>query len=796
MREVHEPAGTVESSDVVVIGGGLAGLSAAVSAARLGSSVSLITNRPVLGGNSSSEVRVWVVGASSHGAQRFARETGIMDELFTENQYRNPEGNPILWDQVLLDLVRSTPGVKLYLNTDVHEVSTDSETGAISSVRGWTMDNEELTTFEAPIFVDATGDGLVGLLAGADFTEGRESKSEYGEEWAPQKADKELLGSSMFFYTKDVGHPVKYVAPNIALDITETSIPQTRIIKQSDSGGFYWWIEFGGDLNTIADNGHIRNVLASAIYGIWDYIKNSGKFDADNLTLEWAGNLPGRRESRRFLGDKVLTQDDVIGQTAQDDAVAYGGWSIDLHPKEGMFATDPGSRQRYGNGPYSIPFASLYSRNVPNLLLAGRDISASHIANGSARVMATCATEGQAVGTAAAIAARKGLTPRQIQRDHIGELQQTLLREDGSVLETPLADSDNLLASPAVRVSASSWQKELKSYVGIGAQTQVRPMDSDYAQIIPVESSLKSVSFLVDAAKSTHLTLQAWDVEKPQNYVPVTLLAERSVDLLAGTAMEARADFDLQVPSVRNIVVVLRRNPDISLHLTDVYPYGVMALRKKAESDVPFDPKIPDEKGELLSDWPAREMRGLALAFSVEGETNVYAPQHAVDEYQRPFGGPHMWMSQMDETIPSYPGRGSDAPVEGSSAVNEWIRFDLAAPTTAASVRLVLNDDTDLDLINLHHHFTPYRSIPTLLADYTVEVHEVGAQGAEHSGGRWVSVASVRNNRHRLRVHDFDQRTIDGVRVNVTCTNGVGYASISAVKLYAQPSGRPESPWK
>ncbi|MCI1979678.1 MAG: FAD-dependent oxidoreductase, partial [Bifidobacteriaceae bacterium] len=152
MREVHEPAGTVESSDVVVIGGGLAGLSAAVSAARLGSSVSLITNRPVLGGNSSSEVRVWVVGASSHGAQRFARETGIMDELFTENQYRNPEGNPILWDQVLLDLVRSTPGVKLYLNTDVHEVSTDSETGAISSVRGWTMDNEELTTFEAPIF--------------------------------------------------------------------------------------------------------------------------------------------------------------------------------------------------------------------------------------------------------------------------------------------------------------------------------------------------------------------------------------------------------------------------------------------------------------------------------------------------------------------------------------------------------------------------------------------------------------------------------------------------------------------
>jgi hypothetical protein len=732
-----------------------------------------------------------------------------MDELFTENQYRNPEGNPILWDQVLLDLVRATPGVKLHLNTDVHEVTTDSETGAISALRGWTMDNEELTTFKAPVFVDATGDGLVGLLAGADFTEGREGKAQYNEEWAPEEPDKELLGSSMFFYTKDAGHPVKYIAPNIAMDITETSIPETRIIKQSDSGGFYWWIEFGGELDTVAQNGKIRNVLASAIYGIWDYIKNSGKFDADNLTLEWAGNLPGRRESRRFLGDAVLTQQDVIGQAQHNDSVAYGGWSIDLHPKEGMFATDPGSRQRYSNGPYSIPFASYYSRNVPNLLLAGRDISTSHIANGSTRVMATCAAGGQAVGTAAALAVQKGLTPRQLDREHIGELQQTLLREDGSVLEVPLKDPDNLLASSGVKVSASSWQKELRAYAaserGVSSEagwvsgSEVRPMDSDYAQIVPVEpaTGLGKISFLVDAARDTTLTIEAWDPQLPQNYVPVTRMSTQEVTFAAGTNVLATAEFNLSVEKAQNVVVIVRRNPDVSLHLTDVYPYGVMALRKKADSDTPFDSKIPEEKGELLSDWPARDMRGKALMFAVDGETNVYEPGHAVDEYQRPFGGPHLWMSQMDSTVPAYPGHGSSEPVEGSHALNEWIRFDLAKPSTVASVRLTLNDDTDLDLINLHHHFTPYRSIPTLLADYRVEVHVVReGQDSSDGTGSWVSVAEVRNNRHRLRVHDFEPRLADAVRVCATRTNGVGYASISAVKAYSEPSGRSEMPWK
>ncbi|WP_139202037.1 FAD-dependent oxidoreductase, partial [Curtobacterium sp. MCBA15_016] len=243
--------------DVVVVGGGLAGVSAAVAAARLGSSVALVTNRPVLGGNSSSEIRVWVVGATAHGTQRFARETGIMGELFLENQYRNPQGNAIYWDQVVLDLVRAEPDVHLHLNTDVRTVTTvDDETGAprIASVTGWTMGSEIETTFTAPVFLDCTGDGLVGALAGASYRIGREGRDEHGEEWAPEQPDDELLGSSIFFSTHDTGRPEKFVPPSIAKDLSTTPILANRAIKTGDNGCNYWWIEWGGELDTVTEN--------------------------------------------------------------------------------------------------------------------------------------------------------------------------------------------------------------------------------------------------------------------------------------------------------------------------------------------------------------------------------------------------------------------------------------------------------------------------------------------------------------------------------------------------------------
>lgn len=369
-------------------------------------------NRPVLGGNSSSEVRVWVCGATGHGVNRYARETGIMGELFIENQYRNPEGNPYLWDLTLLEAVKAESNISLFLNTDVREVEAEGEAEdrTIRSVIGWMMGSERLITFKSEAFIDCTGDGLVGFLAGADFRLGREARHEFNEEWAPEVPDNITLGSTLLFYTQDTGKPVRYVAPSFAKDITTTSIPIRRVIRSGDSGCHYWWIEWGGELDTVDENERIRDELSSVIYGIWDYIKNSGHFDAENMTLEWVGSIPGKREYRRFVGDTILTQNDILAQREFEDRIGFGGWSIDLHPPQGMYAEESGSKHLHADGIYHIPFSSLYSKNVRNLLFAGRNISASHVAFGTTRVMATCAIMGEAAGAGAALSVIKGVT--------------------------------------------------------------------------------------------------------------------------------------------------------------------------------------------------------------------------------------------------------------------------------------------------------------------------------------------------------------------------------------------------
>lgn len=469
--------------DITVVGGGLAGVCAAIAAARLGRSVALINNRPVLGGNASSEVRVWVCGATGHGKNHHAREGGIMGELLVENQFRNPDGNPYYWDAVVLDAVRAEPGITLYLNTDVREVDAEGpdEARRITSVTGWMMGSERRIRFESSLFLDCTGDGLIGHLAGAHHRIGRESRAEYDEPWAPETADDITLGSTLLFYTKDAGHPVKFVPPNFAKDITRTSIPQRRIIKAGDNGCAYWWIEFGGELDTVHDNERIRDELWSVIHGIWDHIKNSGEFDAANMTLEWVGSIPGKREYRRFLGDYVLHQGDILGQTEFADRVAFGGWSIDLHPPQGVYATEAGAKQLYADGIYHIPYRSLYSVNTENLLFAGRNISASHVAFGSTRVMATCATIGQAAGTAAALCAAGDVTPRELP---VPTLHRALLHEDASLIGLASTDPEDL----ALRATATA-SSTLRS-LAVEDSDEPWPLAADAGLVLPADPEL------------------------------------------------------------------------------------------------------------------------------------------------------------------------------------------------------------------------------------------------------------------------------------------------------------------
>lgn len=738
------------TSDLTVIGGGLAGVSAAISAARLGKKVALVNNRPVLGGNSSSEVRVWVVGATSHGIQRYSRETGVIGELYTENQYRNPEGNPIHWDEVVMDAVRAEPGITLFLNTDVRTI--DSDGSGVRSVTGWTMGSEIETVFSSPLFVDATGDGLIGHLAGADYRIGREAREEYDEDWAPEVADDELLGSTLLFYTKDVGRPVRYVAPNSAKDILKTPIPESRVIHSGDSGAHYWWIEWGGHLDTVDANEEIRDELRSVIFGIWDYIKNSGRFEADTLDLEWVGAMPGKREYRRFLGDHVLSQRDILEQRVFPDAVAFGGWSIDLHPVEGMYATASGAHQRYADGIYGIPLRSLYSRNIDNLFVAGRDISASHVAFGSTRVMATCATTGEAVGTAASLALDLGVRPRELATGHAGAVQQLLLKQDASVFGVSNDDESDF--ARRARVSASSHLRDVDAGAH-DAQAKEHLLDADLAVVVPVDPRLDTISLLMRVPRDTRLGFSLWTTGSPQNFVPVDERLRIGVDVIGAPDLQwVDVPLSWHPDAPENVVVVVDAADGVAVTLVPNHVPGLLALPHTPQAD--GDENVEVDESEAVVSWPARPLRGWAPRVHLTPPTQAYAPEKAVGGYSRPFGGPQLWAAQ--------------------TSADEWLALEWDAPQLIREVRLTFDDDLDVELNTLHHHRTPELIFPELVRDYTIDVRR---------GGLWQPAVEVAGNRRRHRVHVFEEPIdADAVRIRVHATNGDPFARIISVRVY------------
>jgi hypothetical protein len=741
-------------TDITVIGGGLAGVCAAVAAARQGRTVALINNRPVLGGNSSSEVRVWVCGATGHGVNRYARETGIMGEMFLENQYRNKEGNPYLWDLIVLETVKAEPNIRLFLNTDVHEVEAygDEEERKIRSVTGWMMGSERKIRFESTMFIDCTGDGLIGFLAGAKYRLGREARHEFGEAWAPEEADNITLGSTILFYTKDAGHPVRYVPPSFAKDITQTSIPVKRVIRSGDSGCHYWWIEWGGELDTVHENERIRDELWSVIYGIWDFIKNSGRFDADTMTLEWVGALPGKREYRRFIGDYVLNQNDLVAQKPFHDRIAFGGWSIDLHPPQGMYATESGSKHYHMDGIYHIPFRSLYSVNVSNLLFAGRDISATHVAFGTTRVMATCAVMGEAAGTGAALAVDKAVTPRVIATEYMEELQQLLLKQDASIIGIANADSADLARH--AHVTASSAMRVLS----VEQSDRVYRLERDAGLLFPVDPKLERLELLVDADEATTLQVELWDTGRKENYVPANRLTAVTQRVPQGSRQWISLPLPWAPAEAQNAFVIVRANSHVSLHLSARPVTGVLSFQYAPPAAGNRDFSSLKEDQPVIA-WSMKGLERQTFCFRISPETEAFSPDKAVDGYARPYGGPHLWVSQ-----PLRP--------DGE----EWIQLAWEAEPFIREIHITFNDDVNEDLINLHHHFTPFEVIPELVKQYRLEAHV---------GGEWQVLVHHRNNRRRKQIHRLDRPVAaDRLRLVVEETNGSPCVEVIELRVY------------
>lgn len=440
--------------DVVVIGGGMSGICAALAAARHGARTALVHDRHVLGGNASSEIRMHICGASENLAKPDLEESGILHEIMLDNKSRNDYYNFSIWDMVLFSTVKRQKNLTVYLSTAMESCEM-GEGSTIRSIDAYQLTTETHWKISGKVFIDCTGNATLGYYAEAEFRTGSEGRDEFGEPDAPGQPNKERMGNTLLFKAVDRGHPVAFKKPDFVRTFTEEELKyrthsavhgaqikgevdkayvrMTSFSTSSVDYG-YWWIELPGETDDIIDEyEQIRDELVSCIYGIWDHLKNGGDHGAENYDLEWVGMLPGSREGRRLIGDYILNENDILSNRQFEDAVAYGGWPMDIHTAKGLYDFDElPSRVISFDGAYTIPYRSYYSKNISNLMMAGRDISASKMAMGSTRVMGTCAVGGQAVGTAAALCIKYDCDPRGAQ-EHMRELQQMLLKDDAYI---------------------------------------------------------------------------------------------------------------------------------------------------------------------------------------------------------------------------------------------------------------------------------------------------------------------------------------------------------------------------
>ena len=721
---------SIIKADIIVAGGGLSGICAAIQAAKNGSTVALVQDRPVLGGNSSSEIRVAPLGAVG-GGNRFAEEMGFIGSFKLESLYKNALGNPHHWDAILLDNVLSEPNILLFLNTSITSVTTDN--GRIEFINGHQQGNEMQYRFEGDVFIDCTGDGTVGFLAGAEFMRGIEGKDQFNESFADDKPSKHSLGSTFCFESKDAGVPVTFIKPDFAYsweDIEEYVTVGNKYFDEKTQGFDFWWIEYGGLIDAIKDNEEIRLELLKIVYGVWDYIKNSGRFKAGNLVLDWVQSVPGKRDSRRFVGDHVLTQSDLVDQTEFPDAICYGGWTIDRHPSDGFFTSEPSSSHIWID-PYNIPLRCLYSANVENLMFAGRNISATFVAFASARLMNTCALEGQAAGAAASVAVKKKSTPREVVKNHLHEIRQLYLKHDGYYMGAK-NDDDHDIAKNAL-INSSGWRAFETECVD-----RFYSLTGDLMIIFPAVSAIDVLSLFIKSNKDTNLKIDVYLSSRPENYRPVNKHTE--LNIKTGKTSGEWIDLSLDLSNnENNIICILKENPDIDIASTSVPCTGTGAWYG-VETNSPMD---------------------FYPCFKIKGNTEMlYHHSNITNGYNRVYGLPNLWVSK---------------PVKNET---QWVTLDFGREIEINEIVLFFNPDFNREFYNIvpDYHRRGIGGMPQELIK-AYRIHSFNG-----TGGKVIHEEKQNWRRHvQLKFKPFMSSSL---KIEVLDTWGNDHAEIFEVRVY------------
>lgn len=764
----------IESYDVVVCGGGLAGFSAAIAAARQGARTCLIHNRPVLGGNSSSEV-----GVTPHGAAAFhayARETGILSEALIEERaanhaeiYENGWTNSV-WDMVLYDMVQQTAGLTLWLNTDIRGVEKHDARN-ISAVLAVVQNAEIELRIEGRIFIDCTGDGFVADAAGCTWRMGSEGRDEFNEPHAPEKASDDTMGNSIHFLCRNIGRPVPFKAPDWAVKHEDGSFfyDQGRIPK--DIRGGFWWLEIGVPYHTIYDGETIRHELTRHALGVWDWMKNRDPKTVEpcrNYALDWIGQVPGKRESRRIMGRYLMTEHDVLNRTVFPDEVAFGGWFVDLHTPGGLLArsSEPSaatSGHEYDTfsdyaamsycGPYGIPLRVLLSRDLDNLMMAGRNVSVTHAALGTVRVMGTTALMGEAAGTAAALGVLRGHDFEEMLREDIGDIQQSLLA-NGCFLPN-FSNTDAADLARQARVSASSdapvhgvapetpdFQEGLASWRD-QPQYAIERLETRRGQLFATSGGrIDSIALCLsnDSVCAQQLDVRLYAADHIWDYrvEPGQPLASGTLEVPPGANHWVNWPLNIQLPAPlargRFLRLDTLPNQNISWHTARKIIPGHMAMYA------------------ISSNRMRRYGNGHTLAYRISPAQRPFAPSQVNSGVTRPHAATNLWVSDPSQPLP------------------QWLEVRWASPRLVRQVQLVFPGH----LVREYHAYAPFYRDMQCPRDYTIEA-EVG--------GKWKRLLEVEGNFQRRRRHPLSEATeVSAIRVLVTATNGDPSASIYEVR--------------
>jgi hypothetical protein len=798
---------SILSYDLVVIGGGLAGLCAALAAARAGTRVALVQDRPVLGGNCSSEVRVVPHGANHNNA--WAGETGLVHALLLDDRAQNHEAffdhgmiNAV-FDLNLLHAARREPNLTLHLNTTVRAVESEAlvpdlpaataptanglgrlggEARRITALRASQMGSEAEFILQARQFVDATGDGTIGFLAGADFRYGREARAEFAEPLAPLVSDDVTMGATITMRARDIGRPVPYTSPpGIALYRTMEEIGFKRTIYHLNKPvyGGYWWLEVCNPYHQIRDNVAVREELHRHVLGVWNFIKNHSEHKAKAATyvLDWIGMIPGKRESRRLMGDVLLTEQHCHRDARWPDAIGFAGWWIDLHIKGGILnKQDPGERENADRHykhwiripVFTLPLRAFYSRNVENLWMAGRCLSTTHVALGPVRVMQTLAQLGQAVGLAAAWALRHCATPRQTADPagpHLAPLQQAMLRADLRIPGLRNTDPADLARGAAVRASSearldlSAPHATASFHLGTG-HTPGKMHSPALAMVVPLtHGRLEKISFHLrnERAQPQTLTVSVSPLERIWDREDAAPVATAQLALPAKGSGWFEAVLGAAVAPGQPYRIALSGGEGVSwtgcadwpvgttMQYLHVAPGGPEPKNAHLGAFAPAEVSIP-----AYRHW--RQLRA-ALAMKLEPAPAPFGATNVNNGAAWPEDLPNLWVSDPAQALPQH------------------IELDFGAPRTFDTVEVSF----DTNLARVTQSEEPFFRAPECARDWRL---------LARSGGGWREIFSEKDNHQRKRVARFAVITAEALRLEVLATHGDRSARVFELRVY------------